>query len=154
MRKCDRRSVGCSWNLDATLILQSRVAMRVLFDEQACLRFPAALIDAVHWMREPCEHQIGINRTTWPVGLSGDLGCLEVMLVDAAPPTGNGLPRRFASWIAVRSSQSSSVSSRYCIALGKSFGRTSRRKGRLVSAPSACLGEGPAWIENRSGVSF
>jgi hypothetical protein len=65
---------------------------------------------------------------------------------------GMGLPRRFASWIAARSSQSSSWSSRYRMAFGKSLGRAVRREGHPCTAadgPVEAAANFPA--ENRSG---
>ena len=50
------------------------------------------------------------------------------MFVGLASVIGIGLPRRLASWVAARSNQSSSWSSRYRMALGKSFGRAVRRE--------------------------
>jgi hypothetical protein len=75
------------------------------------------------------------------------------VFVGLASVIGIGLPRRLASWIAVRSSQSSSRSSRFRMALGKSFGRTVRRGGRPDRASGGVV-EGAASLptENRSGV--
>jgi hypothetical protein len=68
---------------------------------------------------------------------------------------GVGLPRRFASWIAVRSNQSSSWSSRYRMAFGKSLGRAVLREGRPGRASGGLLdGESNLPVENRSGVWF
>ena len=56
---------------------------------------------------------------------------------------GMSLPRRLASSGATRSNQSSSRSSRYRMAFGKSFGRTVRRGGRPVTASAGLSDEGP-----------
>ena len=73
------------------------------------------------------------------VGLPGGLACFGIgsdeaggVFVARASVMGMGLPRRLASSVAARSNQSNSRSSRYRMALGKSFGRTVRRGGRLV----------------------
>lgn len=76
------------------------------------------------------------------------------MFVGLASVIGNGLPRRLASWVATRSNQSSSRSSRNRMALGKSLGRTALREGRPATVPADLSDEGsPSLsVENRSGV--
>ena len=75
------------------------------------------------------------------------------MFVGLASAIGIGLPRRLASSAAARSNQYSSRSSRYRMALGKSFGRTVRREGRPGTAADGLVEAAASFpAENRSGV--
>ena len=78
------------------------------------------------------------------------------MFVGLASAIGIGLPRRLASSVAARSSQSSSRSSRYRMAFGKSLGRAVLREGRPGRASGGLLDGEPSNlpVENRSGVWF
>jgi len=78
------------------------------------------------------------------------------VFVGLASGIGIGLPRRFASSVATRSNQSSSWSSRYQMAFGKSLGRAGLREGRPGRASGGLLDEGPPSlsVENRLGVWF
>ena len=69
---------------------------------------------------------------------------------------GIALPRRLVSSVATRSNQSSSRSSRYRMAFGKSFGRAVRREDRPGTASGGLLDGEPSKlaVENRSGVWF
>jgi hypothetical protein len=78
------------------------------------------------------------------------------VFVGLASDIGIALPRRLVSSVATRSNQSSSRSSRYRMALGKSFGRAVLREGRPGRASGGLLdGElSNLPVENRSGVWF
>jgi hypothetical protein len=69
---------------------------------------------------------------------------------------GIALPRRLVSSVATRSNQSSSRSSRYRMAFGKSFGRAVRREDRPGTASGGLLDGEPSnlAVENRSGAWF
>ena len=74
------------------------------------------------------------------------------MFVGLASAIGIGLPRRLASSVATRSNQSSSRSSRYRMAFGKSLGRAVRREGRPVSASGGLLDGEPSESLGRKQV--
>jgi hypothetical protein len=78
------------------------------------------------------------------------------VFVGLASAIGIGLPRRLVSSVAARSSQSSSWSSRYRMAFGKSLGRAVLREGCRGRASGGLLGGEPSTlpVENRSGVWF
>jgi hypothetical protein len=78
------------------------------------------------------------------------------VFVGLASGIGIGLPRRLVSSVAARSSQSSSWSSRYRMAFGKSLGRAVLREGRPGRASGGLLVGEPSNlpVENRSGVWF
>ena len=61
------------------------------------------------------------------------------MVVGLASAIGIGLPRRLVSSVAARSSRSSSWSSRYRMAFGKSLGRAVLREGRPARASGELL---------------